>query len=83
MSIKNQVATSITHIHVSNKPVIKTIHHTVNVMTSEAEIFTMRCGVNQTTQIIDIHHIIVIMDSIHAVKRIFDSSIYLYKSNQL
>ena len=32
-SIKNNVAISITHIHVHNKAVTKTIHHTVNVLT--------------------------------------------------
>ena len=37
-SIKNQVATSIVHVHVCNSPVLKTIHHTINVTTTEAEL---------------------------------------------
>jgi len=45
-SIKNNVATSVAHIHVHNKPVIKTLHHAVNVMTTEAELFTIRYGIN-------------------------------------
>ena len=45
-SIKNQVTTSISHIHVHNKYVIKTIHYVVNVTTTEAELFTIRCGIN-------------------------------------
>jgi len=45
-SIKNNVTTSITHIHVYDKPVIKTLHHAVNVMTTEAELFAIRYGIN-------------------------------------
>jgi len=45
-SIKNNVTTSITHIHVYDKPVIKTLHHAVNVMTTEAKLFAIRYGIN-------------------------------------
>ena len=45
-SIKNNMATSITYIHIHNKSVIKTLYHTVNVMITEAELFTIRCGIN-------------------------------------
>ena len=45
-SIKNQVATSISHIHSYNRLVIKTVHHAVNVITTEAELFVIRCGIN-------------------------------------
>ena len=45
-SIKNQVATSISHIHIHNKQVIKIIHHAVNVTTTEAELFAIKCGRN-------------------------------------
>jgi len=40
-SIKNNVATSIAYIHVCNKPVIKTIHYTVNIMTTEAKLLPL------------------------------------------
>ena len=40
-SIKNHVATSISHIHSYDKPVIKTIHKVVNVTTTEAKLFTI------------------------------------------
>ena len=36
-SVKNSVATSISHIHVHNKPVVKTLYHAVNVTSTEAE----------------------------------------------
>ena len=45
-SIKNNIDTSISHTHIHNKPVIKTLHYTVNIMSTEAELFTIRCGIN-------------------------------------
>ena len=46
ISIKNQVATLIAHIHVSNNLVIKTLYHTVNVTSTKAELFAIRCNIN-------------------------------------
>jgi len=79
MSIKNQVATFITHIHVHDNPIIKMLHHTINVTSTEAKLFGIRCGLNQATQLNSIEHIIVIIDSIYIAKRIFDSSIHPYQ----
>ena len=45
--IKNQVATSISHIHNHDKPVIKTIYHTVNVTFTKAELFAIKYNINQ------------------------------------
>ena len=45
-SSSSSVAISIVHIHTHNKPLIKTIHHAVNVTSTEAELFTIRCGIN-------------------------------------
>jgi len=45
-SIKNDVATSITYIHICNKSIIKIIHYTVNVLTIEAKLFAIRYGIN-------------------------------------
>ena len=41
VSIKNNVTTSITHIHIYNR-LIKTLHHTVNVTFTEAKLFAIR-----------------------------------------
>ena len=65
VSIKNDVTTSIVHIHVHNKLIIKTIHYAVNIMTTEAELFTIRCGINQATSIPDITKIVVITDLLY------------------
>ena len=45
-SIKTNVTTSISHTHVHNSPVIKTIHHAVNITSTEAELFVIRYGIN-------------------------------------
>jgi len=43
---------------------MKTIHHGVNVTSTETELFAIRYGINQATQISDISHIIVVTDLI-------------------
>jgi len=82
-SIRNQIATSIAHVHIYDNPVIKIIHYVVNVISTEVELFTIRCGINQATCLFNISWIIVIMDSIHAAKRIFSLSLYPYQSHTL
>ena len=78
-SIKNNIATSIAHIHICDKTVTKTIHHAVNVLTTEAKLFPIRCGINQATSIPGISKIIVITDLLYTAQRIFDSSLYLHQ----
>ena len=46
MSIKNNIVTLIAHIHSYNSLVIKTIHHATNVISTEVELFAIRCGIN-------------------------------------
>jgi len=55
------------------------VHHMVNVTATEAKLFTIRCSINQAVGIPNIKHIVVIMDSLHAAKRIFKSSLYPYQ----
>ena len=45
-SVKNDITMSILHTHVYNKPFIKTFHYAVYITSSEAELFTIRCGIN-------------------------------------
>ena len=71
-SIKNDIATSISHIHSANHPLIKTVHHTSFVTSTEAELFAIRCGINQACSIGNISKIVVVTNSIHAAKKIFD-----------
>ena len=76
-SIKNNVMSSIVYIHVHNKPVVKTFHHVVNIMISEAEFFAIRCGINQATLSHEISKIIVVTDFIYVTKKIFDPFLYM------
>ena len=71
-SIKNDIATSIAHIHSTNRPLIKTVHHASFVTSSEAELFAIRCGINQACSLDNVSKIIVTMDSIHVAKKIFN-----------
>ena len=41
-SIKNNIATFISHVHIANQLLIKTLHHTVFVMSTEVELFAIR-----------------------------------------
>ena len=45
-SIWNNAATSISYIHSYNSPVIKTIYQVINITSTEAKLFAIRCGIN-------------------------------------
>ena len=78
MSIKNNVTISIVYIHTFNKLLTKTIHHVVHITSTEAELFAIRCGINQSSSLNNVSKIIVITDTIHAVKKIFNPLVHLY-----
>ena len=54
-------------------------HHAINISTTEAELFAMKCDINQAVGIPYIKHIIIITDSINTAKKIFDSSSHPYQ----
>ena len=78
-SIKNDIATSISHIHIANHPLTKTVHHVSFVTSMEVELFTIRYSINQVCSNEVISKIIVIMDSIHTARKIFNSSSYPFQ----
>ena len=78
-SIKKDIATSISHIHSFNRLIIKTVHHASFVTSMEAELFAIRCGINQASAIDNASKIIVVTDSIHTAKRIFDYDAHPYQ----
>ena len=57
----------------NNNPVIKTKYYMIRVISSEAELFVIRCGMNQATHLPNVNWIIVITDLIYTTKKIFDS----------
>jgi len=82
-SIKNNIATSISHIHTHTSPVLKTIHHAINVTSTEAELFTIRCRLNQAILLSNIKCIVVITNSIYTAKKSLICLSILIKSKQL
>ena len=82
-SIKNDIATSISHVYIANQPLIKILHHTVLVTTTKAELFVIRCGINQACSKDNISKIIVVTDSIHVAKKIFNTMLYPYQGQAM
>ena len=78
-SIKNNVIISISHMHVYSRPIIKMIHHVVHVTSIEAELFAIRCGINQVSNFNNMSKIIVITNSIHVARKIFKLSVHPYQ----
>ena len=56
---------SITYIYSFNSLLKKTIHCAINVITTEAELFAIKCGINQATQVPSTLHIIIITEFLH------------------
>ena len=80
-SIKNNIATSISHVHSANQLLFKTVHHAAFVTSTKAELFTIRYSINQACIKENVSKIIVVTNSIHAAKKIFDSKLHLYQSH--
>jgi len=80
-SIKNDIATSISYVHIANHPLTKTVHHATFVISTEVELFAIRCGINQACTKENVSKVIVITDSIYAAKKIFDSKSHPFQSH--
>ena len=78
-SIKKDIATSILHTHSFNRPITKTVHYASFVTSMEAELFAIRCSINQASTIDNVSKIVVITDSIHVARRIFDCDAHPYQ----
>ena len=75
-SVKNDIATSISHVYIANQPLIKILHYAVFVVTTEAELFMIRCGINQACFKENISKIVVVTNSIHMAKKIFNTTLH-------
>ena len=80
-SIKNDIAISVSHIHLANHPLIKTVHHAMFVTSTEVELFAIRCSINQAYIKEGVSKIIIVTNSIHAAEKIFDSKLHPYQSH--
>jgi len=65
MSTRNNIATLILFIQREHEIIVTTVYHTMNGMFMKAELFAIRCRI-----------CVVITDTIHAAKHIFNSSIH-------
>ena len=77
-SVKNNITTLVSYIWRKHKIIMKTIHHVMNATSTEAELFAIRCGISQASQIQGVTCIVIVTDTILAAKRIFDIFLYLY-----
>jgi len=80
-SIKNNIATSISHVHIANHLLTKTVHHAAFITSIETELFAIRCGINKACFKENVTKIIVVTDSIHTAKKIFDSKSHPFQSH--
>ena len=80
VNIKNDITISILYVHLVNCPLTKTVHHAVFITSMEAELFTIKCGINQAYTKENVSKIIVVTDSIHATKKIFNSNLHPYQT---
>jgi len=80
-SIKNDIATSVLHLHIANHSLIKTVHHAMFITNMEVKLFAIRCGINQACIKENVSKIIIVTNSIHAAKKIFDSKSHSFQSH--
>jgi len=66
VSVKNNIPTLVSYIRRGHEIIAKAIHYTMNVLSIEAELFAIRCGISRATQ--DVEHIVIITDAIPAAK---------------
>jgi len=59
------------------------VHHAAFITSTEVELFAIRCGINQVCIKENVSKIIVITDSIHAAKKIFDSKLHPFQSHTM
>jgi len=78
-SIKNNITTLVFHIQKSHNIINKFVHHAMNINSTEAKLFVIRCRIDQATKIYDASKIIIIIDAISAMKQIFDTLVHPYR----
>ena len=66
-SIKNNVTTSIAHVHSFSRPIRKILYHVINTTSIEVELFAIRCGISQAVQTPNIFYIIIITGALYVV----------------
>ena len=58
-------------------------HHTTNINSTKVKLFAIICRINYADYLLDVNHIIVIIDAISANRQIFDILIYPYQLHSI
>jgi len=83
INVKNNITTTVLHIWKKYKIIMKIVHYIMNVISTEAKIFAIRCCISQVSQTQGITYIVIITNAISATKRIFDTSLYPYQLHSI
>ena len=78
-SVKKDITISISHVYICDYPLTKMVYHAAFVTSTEAELFAIKCSINQACGKENVSKIIIITDSIHVAKKIFNSKFYPYQ----
>ena len=82
-NVKNKVVTLILHVWKGQNIIAKTVYCTMNITSTEAELFSIRCGINQAIKLPNISQIIIITDIILAARHIFDLSTHPFQLHSI
>jgi len=77
-SVKNNITTSIVHVHSFNNPLKKILYQAINTTSTETKLFAIKYGINKVVQIPGSLCITIITDIFHVAQKIFDFSTHLY-----
>ena len=66
-------------MHTYNRLIIKMIHQAVHIISIKAELFAIRCSINQALNLDNMSKVIVITNSIHVARKIFEPSVHPYQ----
>jgi len=75
-SLKNNMAVAVAHIY-KNSNIQKIKHYAINIITTNAKLFAIRCRINRALNCDNVSHIIIVTDAIHATEKITNTSHYL------
>lgn len=78
-SIKNNVAILVSHIQKGHNIVKKCVYHVMNVNYTEAKLFAIRCRIDLVRKLYKALKVVIITNTIPAIKKIFDTLAYLYQ----
>ena len=78
-NIKNDITTSILHIYLVDHSLTKMVHYAAFVISTEAELFVIRCGINQACNKENVSKIIIVTNFIYTARKIFNNKSHPYQ----